>query len=230
MARAITYFPPVFCYGQVALAWVAGAGLVSDRVFVLDEAVESYAEGDCVFATDADGGALQYIGRVAAVDYAARTIEVTLGLAAEMAAPWRVWQPARSCALDRGSGYGVEQTVYPGVRSRSTRGGLVFSTQVADRIDLLSFVWEKGRGILEDFAAVRDYFLEQRQAGTLSSALAWWDHVGLCRRVSQVRMRFVDSERDLMGTGHLLADVAARNRGDFALTFYLERVSGYVMR
>jgi hypothetical protein len=228
------YFAPIFAFGQTGLRLATAGSEPSSgsNIIAIDNGDSFYNVGDHVFVSESDDSVPQYFGVVRTATSTQLTME--LNSASNYTTDAKVWQPTRYYRFTIGPGYGELRRYRPGVKTRQTRGGQVYSTRISDPVDQVSFEWRsRGRGPAAGWVGVRDFLDDYRDGGLQSFSLGWWDHNYEEIRCSQCRQLFRQIQEedqpsvlDSEVVGRLLDPTLGRSEYDFAV--YLESLSGYV--
>lgn len=131
----------------------------------------SYLTGDLIWISKSDDTGLQFLGDV--TETAANTITTRYGANASKGASAKVWTAAKGIQWTRGESGGWEKTRRTGTTLQVSRGGVVYSVNNADGVDVLTFAFEQG--LRADYEAWLNFLQSDRSDGASSFTLAYWD-------------------------------------------------------
>jgi hypothetical protein len=169
------YFLPYVGFGKTDEKTLTGGSEPSagDKDILFDNSGSEYEVGDlCMLAASDDTGN-QFLGAATAVS--PTQVTVTEAVGADQTTGATIWQPTTGYRFTLGSGFDELHRHFPGVKTATTRGGVVYSSQVADPVRVLGFRWESA-GVPIDFSGFLDFLYDNRANGRESFAVCLWDH------------------------------------------------------
>lgn len=215
---ALVYFSPAWALGKTSDRVLNSAALpaAGSKTLTFDNTDLAFAVGDLVFVSETGGVEHEFLGRVISKASNNLSLRVEIPLQAAKAVNARVWKPTTYFRFRNPPGFEEEYRFLPGIRSRISRGGIVYSTKVADTVQWVAYVWK--HGLTSDFGGSRDWLIAQRDSGLKDFTLGWYDQSSMLARCSRVRLLLTPSfalddlpgiSAEVQGPGGADGDVAA---------------------
>lgn len=222
----MTYFAPLLAYGtEVDKTITAGQNLqAGDTDILCDNSTNPFSVGDHIFIVSVDSDEYQHLGEVTALRAGDTGISVSKALAGDYADGATVFSPASIQEFSVGHGFDIQRSYRTGVRTRNSRGGRIFATQIADARHVIDMSW-RDRAVLSEFSAFLTWLATNRSNGRLAVTLVYWDHLDNQARCSKAYLLGRQVDDDF--SDDLNIKINDRTYGTISLTWAVESLDGY---